>query len=132
MSRYLLGVVTQSLRGASPAQRPKFNHAIEWTRALIEFYMYARYNSHDNAILSIMKDALHCFHTFKEVFLLVRASKKAKDKANALRTELVKNQKVDEETNVDSWTPANMRCEMNAWRDYLSHGIDIPRSQMPI
>jgi hypothetical protein len=27
MNRYLLGVVTQSLRGGSPAQRPIFNHA---------------------------------------------------------------------------------------------------------
>jgi hypothetical protein len=29
MSRYLLGVVTQSLRGGSSAQRPILNHAIE-------------------------------------------------------------------------------------------------------
>jgi len=40
-SRYLLGVVTQSLRGGSPAQRPIFNYAIECTRALLEFYFYA-------------------------------------------------------------------------------------------
>jgi len=33
MSQYLLGVVTQSLRGGSPAQRPIFNHAIECTQA---------------------------------------------------------------------------------------------------
>jgi hypothetical protein len=43
MSRYLRGVVTQSLRGGSPAQRPIFNHAIECTRALLEFYIYTRY-----------------------------------------------------------------------------------------
>jgi len=41
MSRYLLGVVTQSLRGGSPAQRPIIHRAIECTRALLEFYMYA-------------------------------------------------------------------------------------------
>jgi hypothetical protein len=39
MSRYLLGVVTQSLQGGSPAERPIFNHAIECTRALLAFYM---------------------------------------------------------------------------------------------
>jgi hypothetical protein len=39
LSRYMLEVVTQSLRGGSPAQRPIFNHAIECTRALLEFYM---------------------------------------------------------------------------------------------
>jgi len=41
MSRYLLGVVTQSLRGESPAQRPIFNRAIDCTRGLLEFYIYA-------------------------------------------------------------------------------------------
>ena len=40
MSRYILGVVTQSLRGGRPAQSPVFNHAIECTRALLEFERY--------------------------------------------------------------------------------------------
>jgi hypothetical protein len=120
MSRYLLGVVTQSLRGGSPAQRPIFNHAIECTRALLEFYIYARYKSHDDATLSYMEDALHRFHTFKDVFLLGRAGKKAKPKANALRTELGKKRKVDEETNADTWTPSKKRRKMNAWRDYVT------------
>jgi len=43
MSRSVLAVVTQSLRGGSPAQRPLFNHTIECTRALLEFYMYTQY-----------------------------------------------------------------------------------------
>jgi len=90
MSRYLLGVVTQSLRGGSTAQRPIFNGAIECTRPLLEFNIYAQYKSHDDATLSYLEDALHRFHTFKDVFLLGRASKKAKIKANPLRTELVK------------------------------------------
>jgi len=54
MSRYLLGVVTQSLWGRNPTQRPIINCAIECTRAVLEFYMYARYNSHDDATLSYM------------------------------------------------------------------------------
>jgi len=70
MSRNLLGVVTQSLRGGSPAQRPIFNHAIECTRVMLEFYMYARYKSHDDATLSYVEDALRRLHTFKDVFLL--------------------------------------------------------------
>jgi len=74
MSRYLLGVVTQSLRGGSPAQRPIFNRAIECTWALLEFYMYAQYKSHDDATLSYMEDALHHFHTFQRCFL-TRASR---------------------------------------------------------
>jgi hypothetical protein len=90
MSRYFLGVVTQSLRGGSPTQRPIFNGAIECTQALLEIYMYARYKSHKDATLRYLEDALRRFHTFKEVFLLGEAGKKAKAKANALRTDLVK------------------------------------------
>jgi hypothetical protein len=70
MSRYLLGVLTQSLQGGHPAQRPIFNLAIECTGALLEFYMYARYKSHDDGTLSYMEDALHRFHTVKDDFLL--------------------------------------------------------------
>jgi len=70
MSRYLRGVVTQSLRGGNPAQHPIFNRAIECTWALLEFDMYARYKSYNGATLSYMEDALHRFHTFKDVFLL--------------------------------------------------------------
>jgi hypothetical protein len=74
-----------------------------------------------------MEDALHRFHTFKDVFLLGQAGKKAKAKANALRTELVKKRKVDEETNAETWTPSQKRRAMNAWRDYISHKIDISK-----
>jgi hypothetical protein len=71
-----------------------------------------------------MEDALHRFHTFKDVFLLVRAAKKAKAKANALRTELVRKRKVDKEINAETWMPSKKWREMNAWRDYISHKID--------
>jgi hypothetical protein len=49
-----------------------------------------------------MEDALCHFHTFKDVFLLGQASKKAKAKATALRMELMKRQKVDEETHAET------------------------------
>jgi len=74
-----------------------------------------------------MEDALRHCHTFKDVFLLGRAGKKAKDKANALRTELMKKRKVDEETNAETWTLSKKRREMNAWRDYISHKIDVSK-----
>jgi hypothetical protein len=64
--------------------------------------MYARYKSYDDATLSYMADSLCCFHTFKDVVLLRPVSKKAKAKANAPRMELVKKQKVDEETNSET------------------------------
>jgi len=86
--------------------------------------MYARYHSHDDAILSYMVEALHRFHTSKDVLLLGPAGKKVKAKSNALRTELVKKRKVDEKSNADTWTPSKMRGKMNGWWDYISHGID--------
>jgi len=127
LSWYLLGVVTQSLRGGSPAQPPISDRAIECTPALLEFYMHARCKSHNDATFCYMEDALRRFHTFKDVFLLGRAGKKAKAKANTLRTELVKKRKVDEETNADSWTSSNKRRKMKAWRDYINHEIDISK-----
>jgi len=127
MSRYLLGVVTQSLRGGRPAQRPIFNPTIVRTQALLKFCMYARYKSHDDATLSYMEDALHCFHTVKVVFLLGQAGNKAKAKANALRTELMKKRKVEEETNAETWTLSKKRRKMNAWQDYISHEIDVSK-----
>jgi hypothetical protein len=127
MSRYLLRVVTQLQRGRNPTQHPIFNRAIECTRALLEFYMYARDKSHDDATLSYIENSLHRFHTFKDVYLLGRASKKVKARANAVRTELVKKRKVGEETNAETWTPSKKRCKMNAWWDNISHEIDISK-----
>jgi hypothetical protein len=74
-----------------------------------------------------MENALHRVHTFKDVFLLGRDGKKPKAKPNALRTELVKKRKVDEETNAETWTPSKMRREMNAWQDYICHLMDISK-----
>jgi len=93
--------------------------------------MYARYKSHDDATLSYMEDALHRFHNFKDVYSLGRAGKKAKAKAHTLRTELVKKRKVDEERNAETWTPSKKRREMNAWRDYISHEIDVSKELDP-
>jgi hypothetical protein len=107
--------------------RAIFNRAIECTWELLEFYMYARYISHLDATLSYMENALCPFHTFKDIFLLGRAGRKAKAKANGLRMQLVKKRKVDEETNADSLTPSKKWHEMNVWRDYMSHEIDISK-----
>jgi len=75
-----------------------------------------------------MEDALHHFHTLKDVFLLGQAGRKANPKPNALRTELMKKRKIDQETNAETWMPSKMRREMNAWRDYISHEIDVSKA----
>jgi len=87
--------------------------------------MYASYRSHDNATLSFMEDSFHSFHTFKDDFLLGQASKKVKSNANALRTELMKNRKLDEETSAKTWMSSKKQCTMNSSPDYSSHGIDV-------
>jgi hypothetical protein len=50
-----------------------------------------------------------------------------KGKDNALKTELVKKRKVHEETNAETWTLSKKQPEMNTWRDYISHEIDIAK-----
>ena len=74
-----------------------------------------------------MEDALRCFHTFKDVFLLGLPGKMVKAKANALRMELMKKRMVDEKTNAETWTPSKKRREMNARQDYISHEIEVSK-----
>jgi len=74
-----------------------------------------------------MKDAFCRFHTFKDVYLLGRAGKKANAKANTLSTEFMMKRKVDEETKTETWTPSKKLREMNAWQDYISHKIDVSK-----
>jgi len=127
MSRYMLAVVTESLRGGNHTQRPIFNRAIDCTRELLEFDMYGRYESHDDPSLCYMEDALHRFDTYKDSFLLGRAGKNAKAKPNALRTELVRKRKFDQETIPETGIGSKKRREMNAWRDYISHMINTSK-----
>ncbi|KAF8538639.1 hypothetical protein BDD12DRAFT_884597 [Trichophaea hybrida] len=107
---YRLGVSTQLQSGGSPALCPIFNRAVDCTRVLLEFYMYAGYTSHHDAALSFMDDALCRFHTINDVFLLRQPGKMGKAKANALKIEL-----------------SMKRPEMNAWRDYISHEIEVSK-----
>jgi hypothetical protein len=41
----------------------------------------------------------------------------AKAKGNALKSELVKNRKVDKDTHAETWTPPKKRSEMNTWKN---------------
>jgi hypothetical protein len=58
MSQYLLGVETQSLKGGNSTEHPIFNRAIECTRAMLEFYMYARYKSYNDGTLSYLEPCI--------------------------------------------------------------------------
>jgi len=89
--------------------------------------MYAPYKSHNDATLSYLEDALHRFHTFNNVFLLCRTGNKVKVKANGLRRDHVKKPKVDQEPNAATGMLSKKLREMNAWRDYIGHKIDVSK-----
>jgi hypothetical protein len=89
--------------------------------------MLAQYISHDDVTLRYIENALRLFHTFKDVFLLGQAGKKAKAKPNPLKTELIKKRKVDKDTNAETWMPSNKQHEMNTWGVYISHRIDVSK-----
>jgi hypothetical protein len=74
-----------------------------------------------------MEDALGRCHTFKHLFVLGRAGREAKANAIALKMELLKNDKVDEETNAETAMPSKTRCDMNTWRDSISHKINVAK-----
>jgi hypothetical protein len=76
MSQFLVAVLRCTLRTPSSSQRGVFNDAIECYRALVEFYLYAQYESHDEETLGLMDEALKRFHTFKRVFRQFRVTKK--------------------------------------------------------
>jgi len=93
----------------------------------IEFCLYGQYKSDADATLSYMEDTLCHFHAFKDVFLLGRASKQWKAKANSLRTILVKMRKVAEGTNAENSMLSKKQHKINRWRKYISHEIDISK-----
>jgi hypothetical protein len=89
MSRFLVGVLRCALRTPSPSQRGVFNEAIECCRALVEFYFYAQYESHDEETLGLMDEALKRFHTFKRVFRQFRVTKKVTHEGKEHRKTLI-------------------------------------------
>lgn len=88
MTRFLVGVVRNTLRDPTPKQREAFERVVECTRSLIEFYFYAQYDSHDEETLDLMDNALCCFHDTKGVFQQFRAGKRLTAEANKRRKEL--------------------------------------------
>ena len=125
LSRDLLGVQAGSLHDGITAHCPKFNCAIECTQPLLEFYIHAQYESHDDAILSYMEDALRRFRTFKDGFLLQFADKNANAKPTTLWRELVQKGNVGMETNAETRTLSKMLHERKDWWDYISHKIYV-------
>ena len=74
-----------------------------------------------------MEHTVHHVQSFNDVFLLGQAGYKGMDKANALWTELVNKEKVDEKTHVETWTPSKKWHELNALQDYIRYMINISK-----
>jgi hypothetical protein len=90
MSRFLVGVLANSLRGGRGAQRPVFKQAVLCTRALIEFYLYCQYPVHDRVSLDSMRASLDCFRANCSVFSNARAHKKDREAARAEQQRLIR------------------------------------------
>jgi hypothetical protein len=118
MSRFLVSVLSNALRCPEYHERADFNDAIECTRALLDFYMYCRYPSHDDDTLNLMDDALSRFHTHKPVFLKYRASKRTTAESRALRKELIE-ERDHELANHQSESASARDRRAKRWNDYI-------------
>jgi len=76
MTRFLVGVTRNASRNPTPGEKAAIKSGVECTRALVEFYMYCQYESHDEDTLNLMEDALCRFHNTKVVFFQFRAGKR--------------------------------------------------------
>jgi hypothetical protein len=92
---------------------------------LLEFYIYAQYQYHDDATLSHMEHAWDCFYTFNDVSLLGRANKQANATAKALIQERKRKRKVDAERNATIRMPCKVGREATTWWDYISHAMEM-------
>jgi hypothetical protein len=102
------------------------------TRALIEFYMYCQYESHDEDTLNLMENALRRFHNTKGIFLQFRVGKRLAAEAKDKRTELCKER--DAELKANSLKSAAYRQRIrDTWKvtietemaEYIEEGTDF-------
>jgi hypothetical protein len=119
MSRFLIAVLRCALRAPSASQRGVFNQAIECSRALVEFYFYSQYDSHDEETLGLMSTALRNFHHFKDVFRQFRAGKRVTQEGKARQKELIA-QRDDELRSMKLKTAAQRECERKLWNEFIN------------
>ena len=88
ITRYLVGVTRNALQNPAPAEKAPFESAVECTCALVEFYMYCQYESHNEDTLNLMENALRRFHNTKGIFLQFRIGKRLAAEVKDKRAEL--------------------------------------------
>jgi len=119
MLHFLVAVLRCALRAASATQRDVFNQAIECSRALVEFYFYAPYNSHDEQTFGLMSTARRNFHHFKDVFRQFRAGKRVTKEGKARRKELIA-ERDDELKSMKFKTAAHCECQRKSWNEFIN------------
>ena len=132
MTRFLVGVTRNALRNPTAAEKAPFESVVECTRALIGFYMYCQYESHDEDMLNLMENALRRFHETKGVFLQFRIGKRLAAEAKDKRAELCKER--DAELRANSLKSAAYRQRIrDTWKvtietemaEYIEEGTDF-------
>jgi lipopolysaccharide assembly outer membrane protein LptD (OstA) len=68
-TRYLLGIVTNTLHLSDTSEKKIFNEVIQSTHALLEFYRYYIYPTHDKETLQLMDSGLNQFQIHKFICL---------------------------------------------------------------
>jgi hypothetical protein len=120
MSTFLLAVLRNALHGPTPAQRAVFDRAILCSRALLEFFFYTSYRSHDQATLDYMENALRRFHENKDDFLRYRAGKRVVAGAHDLRADLIKQHDDDlAQRRRDGHSSAALQAERHSWNAFI-------------
>lgn len=119
MTRFLVGVLRNALRDPEPSQRSIFDRAIQCTRALVEFYFYCQYDSHDEETLDLMENALRRFHDYKDVFRQFRAGKRLTAEAKHKRKELCDERDAELEESKYKSSAARERIR-DAWKAIIA------------
>jgi len=119
MSRFLVAILRCALYVPSTSQCDVFNQAIECSRALVDFYFYSQYDSHDEQTLGLMSTALRNFHHFKDVFRQFRASKRVTQEDKAHRKELI-TESDDELKSMKFKTAAHRECQYKSWNEFIN------------
>jgi hypothetical protein len=120
MSTFVLAVLRNALRAPTPAERGIFNRAILCSRALLEFFFYSSYTSHDQATLDLMENTLRRFHATKDVFLRYRAGKGVAAGATEQHTDLIQQHDANlARQRLDGLSSTALQAERHSWNDFI-------------
>jgi hypothetical protein len=120
LSTFVLAVLRNALRGPTPAERGTFDRAVLCSRALLEFFFYASYTSHDEATLDLMENALRRFHETKDVFLRYSAGRRVAASATERRANLIGQRDADlAQRRLAGLSSTALQAERRSWNTFI-------------